>query len=116
MALLREKAFKQRIPIIWKNSETYLHILDYPNSEQIHLLYFHIAHVKFQTHAKDLLSHTKFVESHTTHSVRTALRAGLFVHFEIHVKNDGIIQSSTMNLIFFSNFFDNPATHPALNH
>ena len=80
MALLREKAFKQRIPIIWKNSETYLHILDYPNSEQIHLLYFHLAHVKFQTHAKDLLSHTKFVESHTTHSVRTALRTGLFVH------------------------------------
>ena len=78
---------------------------------------FHLAHVKFQTHAKDLLSHTKFVESHTTHSGRTALRAGLFVHFEIHVKNDGIIQSSTMNLIiFFSNFFDSPATHPALNH
>ena len=70
--LIREKAFKQRIPIILKNTETYLHLLDYPNSEQIHLLYFHPAHVNFQTHAKDLLRHSKFAESHKTHWVRTA--------------------------------------------
>ena len=80
MALLREKTFKQRTQIIWINTETYLHFLEYPNSKQIHLLHFHLAHVKFQTHAKNLLGHAKFVESRTTHSVRTPLRAGLFVH------------------------------------
>ena len=85
MALLREKGFKQRIQIIWINTETYLHFLDYPNSGQIHLLYFHLAHVKFQTHVKDLLSQICRIP-HNPSSSHCFTRWTFCTHFEIHVK------------------------------
>ena len=62
----------------------HLHFLDYSKFRANPFTICQSGSCKIYTYTKDLLTHAKILEVHTTHSARQALHAAFFIHFKNH--------------------------------